>query len=114
MEIDYASIFRKTQQSIDCDRGRAAEYTANADEKQGLLDALEACLAEKDEWRQKYNEERQKRLIAEENLAAERERQLCSMIKPEIKELYLGDKNITYAENNRIERLPNQRISIGQ
>lgn len=113
MEPDYDSICRTTQQGIERDRGRAAEYTAAADEKQQLLDALKSCIDEKDEWKQKYNDEHQKRIVAEENLAAERARPLCYMDKPDIKEFFLGDKNI-YAENNSLEGLPNQRISIGQ
>ena len=115
MEKDYASICRTTQQSIERDRCRATEYTAAADEKQQLLDALMSCIDEKDEWKQKYNDEHQKRIVAEEDLAAERARPYYYIENPKIEELILGDKNIkTYAENNSLEGLPNQRISIGQ
>lgn len=115
MKKDYASICRTTQQSIERDRGRAAEYTAAADEKQQLLDALMSCIDEKDDWKQKYNDEHQKRIVAEENLAAERKRPYYHIDRPKIEELILGDKNIqTYAENNSFEGLPNQRIGIGQ
>lgn len=113
MEPDYDSICRKAQQSIDRGKGRIAELAATVDETQGLLDALNSSRAEVNVWKQKYNEEHQKRLIAEENLAAERERPQCYMDRPNIEQFILGDKNI-YAENNSLEGLPNQRISLGQ
>ena len=114
MDLDYDAICKQAQQNIERDRGRAAELSAAADEKQLLIDALKESRRENQELKKKYEEEHKLRLQVEQVLQAEQQRPMSSfsLQNNTINELITGDK-ITYAQNNCLEGMSDQRASVG-
>lgn len=116
------TVNKQLSTSIEFQRGMAALLTSSADNEQRVLDACLVLKAERDDYRSKYEKEKQRADKAEKdveywkNLALELQRQPKIVLKgkAKVKKLITGNVNEYYAKDDSDQGQYHKRVSTGR
>lgn len=116
------TVNKQLSTSIEFQRGMAAYFTSTADVQQRVLDACNCLTAERDDYKCKYEKEKQRADRAEKeveywkNLALELQKQPKVVVKGQakVKKLVTGNVTELYAKDNSDQGQYNQRIGAGR
>ena len=116
------TVNKQLSTSIEFKRGMAAFFSASADNEQKALDACTAIAAERDEYRSKYEAEKERADKAEKeveywkNLAMELQKQPKVVVKGQatVKKLVTGNVTEFYGKDNSNQGQHYQRIGAGR